>query len=436
MKKLSLRDIILLGMTNFALYVGAGNIIFPPFIGMMSGDGVTIAGLGFLLTGVGLPVIAAIALAKVGGVLGEITAPIGVRAGIIMTVICYLAIGPFYAIPRTATVAYELAITPFYSEKDGGTMLLIYSVVYFFIALIFALYPAKILDTVGKFLSPIKILALFILCIAALVFAPSAPIEGIEPFKSEPFAQGIVNGYLTLDTLASLAFGTVIVDAIRNRGVNDSKSVTKYATISGLMAGGGLMFIYICLFKLGNESYGIASNATNGAEILSAYVNYAFGPLGNFFLAILIIVACLVTAIGLTCACSAYFHKITGIGYTKFVLAIAIFSCAISNLGLTQLIKVSIPLLITVYPAFVVMVLTSFFRSYFVNSIKVVAPPTILSLLFGVVDGFDAAGIQVLPKALTDVLPLYSSDLAWLIPSSILFVIMIVIDRAGAKKTA
>ena len=196
------------------------------------------------------------------------------------------------------------------------------------------------------------------------------------------------------------------------------------------------MFIYICLFKLGNESYGIASNATNGAEILSAYVNYAFGPLGNFFLAILIIVACLVTAIGLTCACSAYFHKITGIGYTKFVLAIAIFSCAISNLGLTQLIKVSIPLLITVYPAFVVMVLTSFFRSYFVNSIKVVAPPTILSLLFGVVDGFDAAGIQVLPKALTDVLPLYSSDLAWLIPSSILFVIMIVIDRAGAKKTA
>lgn len=438
MKKLALRDLILLGMTNFALYVGAGNIIFPPYIGMLSGEGVTIAAIGFLLTGVGLPVIAAIALAKVGGVLGHITEPIGIKVGMFMTIVCYLAIGPFYAIPRTATVAYELAITPFYIEETGDTtgnnsMLLIYTLIYFVIAVTFALYPAKILDTVGKFLSPIKIFALVILCLTALVLAPSAPIEGIEPFKSQPLSQGIINGYLTLDTLASLAFGTVIVDAIRSRGVNDENAITKYATISGLMAGTGLTFIYICLFKLGNESYGIAPKAQNGAEILSAYVHYAFGPLGNIFLAMLIIVACLVTAIGLICACSAYFHKITGIGYGKFAFAIAIVSCGLSNLGLTQLIQVSVPVLIAIYPAFVVLVLASFFKKHFVNSIRVIAPTAILATLFGIVDGFDAAGIEVLPKAITDILPLYASDLAWLLPCTIVFFLMIIIDKAINK---
>ncbi len=433
MKTLSFRDIMLLGMTNFALYVGAGNIIFPPFIGMQSGSSVFTAAIGFLLTGVGLPVIAAIALARVGGVLQEITAPIGLKFGMVMIVLCYLAIGPFYAIPRTTTVAYELAIHPF---SSGADFLLIFSILYFISAALFALYPAKILDTVGTFLSPVKILALFILCITALFVAPGDPIDGIEPFKSHAFSQGIVNGYLTLDTLASLAFGTVIVQAIRSRGVENNSSITKYATISGLMAGTGLIFIYVCLFKLGNTSYVLASKATNGAEILSAYVHYCFGNAGNIFLAVLIIVACLVTAIGLTCACSAYFCKITGWSYKKFVIGIALFSCFISNLGLTQLIKFSVPVLMTVYPVFVVLVFASFFKPLFNNSIFVVAPTTILSLLFGIVDGFNAAGIALLPESVTNNLPLFSSNLAWLLPCIALMIVLALIDKVTNKKVA
>lgn len=426
MKKLTVFDIMLLGMTNFALYVGAGNIIFPPFLGLMSGDNVVISAIGFLLTGVGLPVIAAIALARVGGVLSHITSPIGITAGTIAAVVCYLSIGPFYAIPRTTTVAYELAISPFAKSQE---YLVYYSIGYFVIVMLFSLYPAKILDTVGKFLSPIKIAALIILCISALFVSYSDPVTPVNEYKDSAFSVGIINGYLTLDTLASLAFGIVIVNAIRSRNVEDPASITKYATISGILAGLGLTFIYVCLFKLGNESYAIASNATNGAEVLSAYVHASFGEMGSIFLAVLIIVACLVTAIGLVCACSAYFSKLTKISYKTYAITFSIFSAFVANLGLTQLIKVSIPLLITVYPLFIVLVITSFLTKFLNNAKLVIAPVATLSLIFGIIDGFQAGGIQLLPDAVVNALPLYSSNLAWLLPCIIVFIILIIIDK-------
>lgn len=424
--KLTLKDLIILGMTNFALYVGAGNIIFPPFIGLKSGFDVPIAAFGFLITGVGLPVIAAIALAKVSGALNAITAPIGAKAGLIITVICYLSIGPLFAIPRTTTVAYELAINPFVNSQE---FLLGYSVIYFAIVIVFALYPAKILDTVGKILSPIKVTALFILCVTALFLSAGDPVEAVEPFKSAPFSQGIVQGYLTLDTLASLAFGIVIVEMIRSRGVTDTPLTVKYATISGTMAGCGLTFIYVCLFKLGNGAYPLAPEATNGAEILSAYVHFAFGEGGDIFLAVLIIVACMVTAIGLTCACSSYFSRITKIPYKVYVLLIAIFSTLVANMGLTQLIQFSVPILTAIYPLFIVLVFASFISDHFKSAKFVVAPTAFLALIFGINDGTAMSGFPIFPKVLQDNLPLYSSNLSWLIPCLILFIVLAIIDK-------
>lgn len=434
MSKLTVKEIILLGMTNFALYVGAGNIIFPPILGLQSGSNVLPAAIGFLITGVGMPVIAAVAMARLGGSMEELCRPIGVKAGFIATAVCFLCIGPLFAIPRTATVAYELAIKPFVT--DDTNLLPGYSVFYFIIATLFAMYPAKILDTVGKFLSPIKICALIILCITAIFLAPSEPGEPVEAMVNGAFGIGIVNGYLTLDTLASLAFAIIIVNAIRSHGVTDAKPVTKYAIMSGCMAGAGFIFIYLCLFRLGNTSLILTPEATNGAEVLSAYVNYAFGSLGNIFLAVLIIVACMVTAIGLICACSSYFETIWHIKYRYYAVIFAIVSCAIANFGLTTLIQISVPGLITVYPMFIVLVMTSFVRDFFVNQRFVIAPTCVLALLFGIVDGFDGAGIALLPKSVTDALPFYDSDLAWLLPCLTLVIILAVVDRVIHKKEA
>lgn len=425
MQKLSFRDIILLGMTNFVLYVGAGNIIFPPYLGMCTGTEVISSAIGFIITGVGLPVIAAIALANKVGSLTLITLPIGLKGGIVAAVICYLCIGPLNAIPRTTTVAYEMGAAPYMGEDN----LLIYSVIYYVIAALFALYPTKILDTVGRFLSPVKIGALLVLCVAGVIFSPSAPIDPVEPYRSQAFSEGIINGYLTLDTLASLAFGIVIVNAIRSRGVTERKRITKYAIISGSMAGIGFIVIYVSLFKLGVTAHVLAPEAENGATVLRAFVNYAFGTGGNIFLSLLITIVCLVTAIGLICACSAYFSSITPIRYRAYVFAIAIFSCVISNLGLTELIRISTPLLMTVYPMFVVLVLTSFVARRFNNPRFVIAPVALLSLAFGLVDGFKTAGISLLPPSVTTLLPLSDAYLAWLLPSLVLLIILALYDH-------
>lgn len=434
MSKLTVKEIILLGMTNFALYVGAGNIIFPPILGLQAGTNVMPAAIGFLITGVGLPVIAAVAMARLGGSMEELCKPIGAKAGFLATAVCFLCIGPLFAIPRTTTVAYELAIKPFLDESSN--ILPGYSIFYFAIATVFAMYPAKILDTVGKFLSPIKICALFILCLTAFILIPSEPGAPQAEYIEGAFGIGIVNGYLTLDTLASLAFAIIIVDAIRSHGVTDAKPVTKYAIMSGCMAGLGFIFIYTCLFHLGNTSTALAQNADNGAVVLSAYVNYAYGKLGNIFLAVLILVACMVTAIGLICACSSYFSKIWKIKYHYYALGFAVVSCAIANFGLTKLISISVPGLISVYPMFIVLVMTSFIRNYFIDQRFVIAPVAALSLVFGINDGLEAGGITILPESIRSTLPFYSSDLSWLVPCIVLCAVLAVVDRVIHKKQA
>ena len=426
MQKLSLLDIILLGMTNFALYVGAGNIIFPPILGLQSGDKVTLTTIGFLLTGVGLPVIAAIALARVKGDLNEITRPIGLKAGLAASVICYLCIGPLYAIPRTATVSFELTAAPFLPFDN---LLPWYSALYFIISLVFALSPNKILDTVGKILSPLKIAALLVLVLAGVFLIPGEGSSAQGPFVDGAFAQGIINGYLTLDTLASLAFGIVIVEAIRSRGVSEGKATVRYATISGCLAGIGFITIYLGLFHIGYSSYSLIPEASNGAQVLGAYVHYAFGAAGSIFLALLIGIACLVTAIGLICACASYFSHITKLGYRTYVFIFALFSGLIANLGLTELIKISVPILIAIYPMFIVLVFGSFVIPFLRKPSQVIAPTALLALIFGLNDALESLALSPLPAALKQALPLYQDSLSWLLPCVMLFVILSLYDH-------
>lgn len=231
MNALKGRDILALGFMTFALFVGAGNIIFPPIVGLQSGPHVWLATLGFLITAVGLPVITVIALAKVGGSVDALSHPIGRYAGGLLAAVCYLAVGPLFAIPRTATVSFEVGVVPLLGES--GTALFVYSLAYFLLALAISLYPGRLLDTVGRFLAPLKILALAILGVAAFLW-PAGPIGTAQPeYTQAAFSQGFVNGYLTMDTLAALVFGIVIVNAIRSRGVQSPRLITRYAIVAG-----------------------------------------------------------------------------------------------------------------------------------------------------------------------------------------------------------
>ena len=425
MTSLRTRDIVALGFMTFALFIGAGNIIFPPIVAQQAGEHVWLAAFGFLITAVGLPVITIIALSRVEGSIQILSSPLGKIASLILTITCYLTVGPLFATPRTATVSYEIGFSSYLGTSSSS--LLIYSAIYFSVVTLISLYPNKILDTVGYVLSPLKILSLTILGIAAMMIPTGFVPPAINNYIDSPVSEGFVNGYLTMDTLGALVFGIVIIQAIRSRGVSNPKLITRYAVIASIISGIGLTVVYLSLFKLGLGSHEVAANASNGAVILHAYVQHAFGDLGSIFLSAMIFIACMVTAIGLTCACAEYFSSITKIGYKVWVFILIGFSFIISNLGLTKLIAFSVPVLSAIYPPAIVVIMLSFGWKFFNHPRRVIAPVTAVSLVFGLLDGLKVANFE-LPYALTH-LPLAEQNLAWLIPSLVVFVIAFVIDK-------
>jgi LIVCS family branched-chain amino acid:cation transporter len=209
--------------------------------------------------------------------------------------------------------------------------------------------------------------------------------------------------------------------------VQSPRLITRYAVIAGLIAGVGLALVYISLFRLGSGSHDIAAGATNGAAVLHAYVQHTFGSLGSGFLAVLIALACLVTAVGLTCACAEYFCRILPLSYRSLVVILAGFSLLVSNLGLTKLIQFSVPVLTAIYPPCIVLVALSFCAGLWKSQTRIVAPVMAVSLAFGMVDALKGAGFAV-PEWLAH-LPLSEQGLAWLIPSVAMLAVMVVIDR-------
>ena len=259
MQRLTRSDLLALGFMTFALFLGAGNIIFPPSVGLAAGEQVWLAAAGFLLTGVGLPLLTVVALARVGGGLPRLTAPLGVKAGGLFAIVVYLAIGPLFATPRTAVVAFEMGMAPFSGSSDLALGL--YTLVYFAAVLFLSLNPGQLVDRIGKWITPVLLSALLVLGGAALLVPAGAIGTTTAAYQSAPLVQGFLQGYLTMDTLGALVFGIVIATAIRDRGVSNEALITRYAVSAGMIAAVGLSLVYLALFYLGATSQGIAGEA-------------------------------------------------------------------------------------------------------------------------------------------------------------------------------
>ena len=437
MTRLKSLDLLALGFMTFALFLGAGNIIFPPSAGMAAGANVWSAAFGFLITGVGLPLLTVVALARVGGGMPELTAPLGRRAGTLLAVAVYLAIGPLFATPRTAVVSFEMGVAPFAGNEPLALGL--YTLAYFAAVLFLALNPGKLVDSIGKFITPVLLAALLVLGGAALL-APVGEIgQSTEAYEAMPFVQGFLQGYLTMDTLGALVFGIVIATAIKDRGVRDSALITRYSVIAGIIAAIGLSLVYLALFYLGATSQGIAGDAQNGVQILTTYVEHTFGIYGSLLLAVVITLACLTTAVGLLTACGEYFSKLLPVSYRAVVLTFGVFSLLVANQGLTQLISVSVPVLVGLYPLAIVLVALSLLDGFWRSSPRVFVPVMAVTLVFGLVDAFNAAGFKGLVPGVFAHLPLAAEGLGWLLPVALTLLVAVVFDRlrgAPAIQTA
>jgi branched-chain amino acid:cation transporter, LIVCS family len=418
--KLTVGENIVVGLMLFALFLGAGNIIFPPLLGQFAGESLIIAIFGFLITGVGLPLLAVIAIAKSGGDLQQIASRAHPMFGLIFTVVVYLVIGPLFAIPRTGTVSFEIGVAPFLPDAllTESWPLIIFSILFFIITVLFALNPTKLVDRIGKILTPILIVVISLLAIKSMV----TPMGDIGPsqgaYKESPFFESFLQGYLTMDVLAALVFGIVVIHALQDKGVRDKQELVKSTIFAGVIAAIGLSLVYISLSFIGATSTEAIGLQDNGGSILALSSNVLFGSFGSIILAMTIAFACLTTSIGLVAATSQFFEKLTPkVSYKKYVFIFSGFSAVVANVGLTQLISFSVPVLLALYPLAIVLMILSFIDKSFNRSPIVYGLALLFTSFISIFDGFKAAGIKFpgVETVLTN-LPLYSEGIGWLIP--------------------
>ncbi|WP_305839023.1 branched-chain amino acid transport system II carrier protein [Photobacterium leiognathi] len=419
-KTLKVTDIIALGFMTFAFFLGAGNIIFPPLAGQLAGENMLSAMSGFLVTAVGLPLVGIIAVAMAGGGWQGLTRDLPSKVATLMAVLIFIIIGPAFAAPRTGLVAYEMAVKPFLSADAGQASLTTFSVIFFAIALFFAWSRGKLIDMIGKFLTPALFIVLAVLSIAVFVNPQASIVAAQGEYATQAFTKGFLEGYNTMDTFAALMFGMLIVDVIRSKGISDEKTTCTYLIYAGLIAAAGLAFVYISLFYLGATSSTVAPNAGNGGVILTAYVMALFGAPGQVILSAIVLLACLTTAIGLISACADYFSSLTPMSYKKWAVVLAVICAVVANVGLNQLIALSVPVLFALYPVAIALVALTLVRKWLPNPRLAYRVVLLVSFIFSMID---VAKYLKFDVSMFSSLPLFNYGMAWVLPTLVALVI-------------
>lgn len=416
MEKLSSQKLMLIGLTLFSMFFGAGNLIFPPFLGSLAGSHTWTAMIGFGITAIGFPVLGVVAVARSGGFY-ELAERVHPKFAFVFTLLNYLSIGPCLAIPRTASTSFEMAVVPFLGNDPFPAAQFLYSAVFFAIAFAVALNPDRLTQRLGKILTPCLLVLIVVVFAGCVVHPPGTYGAPAEAYRSGPLIKGFLEGYMTMDTLAALTFGVVIALNIKAIGVEKESVVVGETIKAGFIAGGILVLVYGALAHVGAVTGGAFGPADNGARTLNQAVRYLYGNTGLVMLAAIFFIACLNTCIGLISCCSKYFCTIApGIPYRVWALIFAAVSFIISNVGLTRILEISVPVLNAIYPVAIVLILLSFgfrdgkrWRSVYICSVGFTGVVSVISAL-------EQAGIILLPKALL-MLPLYTMGLGWIVPA-------------------
>lgn len=437
-----------IGLMLFALYFGAANLTFPAFLGIYSGQQFWLAILGFCLTAATLPLLGVVAIAYTGTEDAEsLASPVSKRFAQIFSIALYLSIGPFFAIPRTGATSYSIGVEPVF----GSSLLVksIYALVFFGISYWLAIKPSKMVDRIGKYITPVLLLVLGLLIVASFVhpvgvagMAHNASDSISGAFADVPLVAGLIQGYGTMDALASLAFSIVVINAVKQFGIKDNKQITKITILSGVIAVVLLALIYIFVARIGATSqslfdfdkgmFTLNGQAIDGGHVLSQASLSYLGKIGQSVLSVIVFLACLTTSTGLVSACAEYFHKICPkvshlIWATIFTLMATTFYFA----GLSEIINWSVPVLYLLYPLTIVIIFLSLARSLFGGDVRVYQVTvafTAVAALYDALSTFSAmTGFFTLPAAVTSffsqTLPLGEFAMGWVPLATLGFVV-------------
>lgn len=400
------KEILILGFALFSMFFGAGNLIFPPSVGVAVGSSWKIAGLGFFLTGIGLPLLGILAFTKVGN-LEHFADKISPKFNTLYSTTLILVIGPLFAIPRTGSVTFEMGVKPLLSSLFPTNISTIISAIIFFgITYLLVINESSITDILGKFLTPIILIILLLITFNGIFsnLGTSAP----SIISGNQFTYGFVNGYQTMDALASVLFGIIIINGLKDKGIKQEKEQKQYLFSSSFIAAAGLGFIYLSLIFLGSK-ISATSRELNVSEITLKLAELTLGKIGKLGFGLCVAAACLTTSVGLVALASEWFSKLLKIKYKTLAFFICIFSGAFSIVGLDSLINFSLPILTILYPITIVLILLNIFE---IKSHLIFKLVTLTTLCVSILSTF---------KVNLSYLPLGESDFSWVFPAILAF---------------
>lgn len=421
----------------FSMFFGAGNLIFPPMIGADAGDAFIPAMAGFLLGGVALPIVAIVAIAFSGSDLFDLSRRAGRVFGVLFPVVVYLAIGALFGLPRMGAVAYSTSFVPL-TAHDSFLSTVIFSAVFFTVASALAWNPRTIIQSLGKVLTPLLLVFLAILIVRSVVVLEGTPAAAQDGFATQPISTGLLSGYLTMDSVAALAFGIIVVDTLRANGAVRRRHLIPQTMTAAFLAGAFLSVVYVGLGMIG-RLIPHASSYTDGAALLADAAAQSLGSTGAFVFSMTVLAACLTTAVGLLAACSEFFHRmLPAIGYHVWLLGFAVIAFSFSIHGLSTLLAVAGPLIGFLYPIAITLMSVALIGALVNRWTRL---PATFRLSVGVAVVWSAAmtlvslgvGTAWLNRVLQAV-PLHEMSLGWVVPVSVAATLGLIIDLAKAKK--
>lgn len=403
------KDILIIGFALFSMFFGAGNLIFPPYIGISSGSSWLISFLGFILADVGIILLSIIAISKAGS-LQNVIGRAGKKFGITLEFLMMLCLGPILVIPRTGATTFEMSILPL--AKNFNPVL--FSVIFFSITLLLTIKPTKVMDIIGKFLTPILLLSLAFLIVKGIV----SPIGNLEDVNSSDlFITGVTQGYQTMDALGIGGIVALIMTSLVSKGYTDKNENISLAIKSALIACVGLTVVYSGLTFLGATASSLYDTNISQTALLINITHKLLGSTGTIMLAIVVGFACLTTSIGLTSVTGKFFEDFTNkkLKYEHIVIFICVFSAIVSNFGVDKIIQIAIPILSLIYPVTIVLVVMNIFKKIIPNdmTLKGAAYSTLLISLLNVIDSLGLS-IQFVHQ-----IPLASLGFNWILPAII-----------------
>ena len=417
------KDVLLTGFALFAMLFGAGNLIFPPMLGYETNSSWVPTMLAFTITGVGFPFLGILSVSIVGNGIKDFANRVSPTFSKIFAIISILAIGPMLAIPRTGATAYE--ITFLHNGMNNTIYKYIYLICYFGIVILFSLKANKVIERVGKILTPILLLLLFLIIVKGIFFSGLSIKPDIYPHA---FKRGFLEGYQTMDTIASIAYAGIILKAIKNGRNLTQKQEFDFLIKAGLVAILSLALIYGGFALVGAKMHSVLVTKDK-IELLVKTTSYLLGGYGNLILAICVAGACLTTAIGLVATVGEFFSSITSFKYEKIVVFTVIISFLLSILGVENIIRISVPILVFIYPVMISLIILNLFGKYIKND-YIYKGVVLFTGIIGLIESLASIGItNTYTNSVLEILPFSDYGLTWLFPGLIGYILFSLIFR-------